>query len=79
MNKSTTENLWLRSLKPRSGKDEPFGISWPQQYVLSLGVAFAYEEHIDTMNFDDRLEKLQKVLNVWSGWHLPILGRIAIV
>ena len=67
MNKSTTESLWLRSLKSRSGKDEPFVISCPQQYALSLGVAFAYKEHIDTMNFDDRLAKLEKVLNVWSG------------
>ena len=31
------------------------------------------------INFDERLAKLKKVLNIWSSRHLTILGRIAIV
>ena len=46
----------------------------------SLGVVFAYEKLVsDKINFDERLVKLVKVLNIWSGRQLTILGRIAIV
>ena len=80
INKSKTEGLWLGSWKNRLGRDEPFGISWPKQYVSSLGVAFAYEVHVgEKINFDERLVKMKKVLNLWSGQRLSILGRIAIV
>ena len=66
--------------KNRLGKDEPFGVSWPKQYVSSLGVVFDYEMHIgEKINFDERLVKMKKVLNLWSGRRLSILGRIAIV
>ena len=58
INKSKTEGLWLGLWKNRLGKDEPFGISWPKQYVSTLGVAFAYERHVgDMINFDERLVK----------------------
>ena len=41
---------------------------------------FAYERRVgDKINFDERLVKLKKVLNLWSGRHLTILGRIAII
>ena len=81
INKSKTEGLWLGSWKMnRLGKDEPFGISWLKQYVSSLGVVFAYETHVgEKINFDERLVKMKKVLNLWSGRCLSILGRIAIV
>ena len=79
INKSKT-GLWLGFWKNRLGKDEPFGISWPKQYVSSLRVVFAYETHVgENINFDERLDKMKKVLNLWSGRRLSILGRIAIV
>ena len=80
INKSKTEGLWLGLWKNRLGKDEPFGISWPKQYVSSLGVVFAFETHVgEKINFDERLVKMKKVLNLRSGRRLSILGRIAIV
>jgi len=80
INKSKTEGLWLGSWKSRLGKDEPFGISWPKQYVTALGIAFPYNLHVgNKINFDERLAKLKNVLNIWSSRHLTILGRIAIV
>ena len=80
INKSKTEGLWLGLWKNRLGKDEPFGISWPKQYASSDGVVFAYETHVgEKINFDERLVKMKKVLNLWSGRRLSILGRIAIV
>ena len=56
INKSKTEGLWLVSWKSRLGKDGPFGISWPKQYVTALGIAFPYNVHVgNKINFDERL------------------------
>ena len=67
INKSKTEGMWL-------------GPSWPKHYVIALGIAFCYHVQVgNKINFDERLAKLKKVLNTWSGRHLTILGRIAIV
>ena len=71
--------MWLGSWKSRLGKDEPFGISWPKQYVTALGIAFPYNVVVgNKINFDEWLAKLKNVLNIWSSRHLTILGRIAI-
>ena len=79
INKSKTEGLWLGLWKCRLGKDEPFGISWPKQYVTALGIAFPYNVRAgNKINFDERLAKLKKVLSILSSRHLTILRRIAI-
>ena len=80
INKLKTEGLWLGSWKSRLGKDKPFDILWPKQYVTALRIAFPYNVHVgNKINFDEQLAKLKKVLNTWSSRHLTILGRIAIV
>ena len=80
INKSKTEGMWLGPLKTRLDKDEPFGISWPKHYVIAFGIAFSYHVQVgNKINFNERLAKLKKVLTTWSGRHLMILGRIAIV
>ena len=64
--KSKTKGLWLGLWKNRFGKYEPFAISWPKQYVSSLGVVFAYETHAgEKINFDEGLVNMKKVLNLW--------------
>ena len=50
INKSKTEGLWLGVWKCRLGKDEPFGISWPKQYVTALGIAFPYNVRAGNKN-----------------------------
>ena len=80
INKSKTEGFWLGAWKCRLGKDEPFDISWPKQYVTALLIAFPCNVRVgNKINFDERLVKLKKVLNIWSSRHLTILGRIAII
>ena len=70
INKSKTEGLWLGPLKSRLGKEELFGISWPKQYVIALGIAFPYHVQVgNRINFDGKLAKLKKVLNAWSSRH----------
>ena len=63
INKSKTEGLWLGSWKSRLGKDEPFGILWPKQYVTALGIVFPYNVHVgNKINFDEQLAKLKNAL-----------------
>jgi len=65
INKSKTEGLWLGAWKCRLGKDEPFGFSWSRQYVTALGIVFPYNVRGgDKRNFEKRLAKLKKVLNI---------------
>ena len=76
INKSKTEGLWLGRWKNRLGKDKPFGISCPKNYVTALGIAFPYSANAGIkLNFDEKLAKLKKVLNIWHMRHLTILGR----
>ena len=35
--------MWLGSLKRYLGKHAPFQITWPEEHVFALGVAFAYD------------------------------------
>ena len=46
INTSKTEEMWLGSLKCNLGKRSPFNISWPEKYVIALGVAFAYDPSV---------------------------------
>ena len=72
--------VWLGAWKCRLGKDKPLGISWPKHYITLLGIVFPYGARIgNKINFDERLAKLKRVLNIWSSRCLSILGRIAIV
>ena len=76
INKSKTEGLWLGVWKCKLDKDEPFGISWPKQYVTALGIAFPYNVRVgNKIDFEERLSKIK----IWPSRHLTILGRIAIV
>ena len=66
INKYKSKGLWLGTWKCRLGKDKPFGISWAKQYVTALGITFPYNVCIgNKINFDERLAKLKKVLNIW--------------
>ena len=80
INQSRRKSLWLSPLKSQFVKDDRFGISWPKQYLIALGIAFSYHDQVgDKINFDERLAKPKNVLNTWSSRHLTIWGRIAIV
>ena len=47
---------------------------------MITAAVFAYVTQIgEKINYDERLVKIKKVLNLCSGWRLSILGRIAIV
>ena len=53
INTSKTEGTSLGSLKCNLGKRSPFNISWPEKYVIVLGVAFAYDPSVSCkINFE---------------------------
>ena len=80
INKTKTEGLWLGSWKSRLGNDEPFGISWPKQYVSTFGVSVRLRKRRWWQNqLWWKASILKKVLSLWSGRHLTILGRLAII
>ncbi|KAL9987009.1 hypothetical protein ACROYT_G001243 [Oculina patagonica] len=80
MNISKTEGMWLGSLKQNKGKRSPFNISWPEKYVIALGVAFAYDPAVSCrINFEEKIVSLKKTLNRWSARNLTLIGRICIV
>ena len=72
-----TEAMWLGLWAER--KDTPFGFRWPKDSVYSLGIHFTKEKCIsDALNFEKKLEDLQKILNSWKRRKLTLLGRINI-
>lgn len=80
INCSKTEGMWLGSLKCHLGKRAPFNIAWPEQYVVALGVAFAYDSTTShKINFEEKLVTLKNILNQWTTRNLTLIGRICIV
>ena len=78
INKSKTEALWLGKWKDR--KDKPLGFKWSENPILALGVYFSYDKvKSDKCNFEEKLDKLEKALNIWRSRDLTIPGGINIV
>ena len=72
--------MWLGSLIQNKGKRSPFNISWPEKYVIALGVAFAYDPAVSCrINFEEKLVSLKKTLTRCSARNLTLIGRICIV
>ena len=69
--------MWLGKTVNR--KDTPFDIKWPQRPIYALGTAFSYNRNLcETENFTSKINKLQKLFNIWSQRDLSLYGRILI-
>ena len=78
LNKSKTEAMWLGSWVER--KDKPFGFRWPEVSAYALGIHFTNDSSTsDKLNFEKKLEDLQRILNSWKRRKLTLLGKINIV
>ena len=78
LNKSKCEGRRLGTLKQCRLK--PFSILWPEKPTRVLGVHFSYnQEQTNRLNFDDKIEKLDKTLKAWSGCNLTPIGKICIL
>ena len=78
LNKSKTEAMWLGCWATRN--DTPFEFRWPENSVYALVIHFSNDRSkCETLNFDKKLEDLEKILNSWKRRKLTLLGKINIV
>ena len=78
INTSKTEALWLGSW--RNCRETPYNFKWPKESVQALGLHFSYDEqHSNRLNFEEKIQNIEKVLNAWSRRNLTLIGRIKIV
>jgi len=77
LNKSKTEAMWLGCWATR--KDTPFGFRWPENSVYALGIHISNDRNkCESLNFDKKLEDLEKILYSWKWSKLTLLGKINI-
>ncbi|KAL9983202.1 hypothetical protein ACROYT_G005340 [Oculina patagonica] len=78
VNSSKTEGLWLGSLKGNEMK--PLGIKWPQDPIKALGIFFTYDKKLLYLkNFSEKLDKIKKLINIWSSRGLSLYGKVTII
>ena len=77
LNVAKSEAMWLG--KTANEKDMPFDVKWPRRPIYALGTAFSYNRNLcETENFTSKINKLQKLFNIWSQRDLSLYGRILI-
>ena len=75
INTSKTEEMWLSQWK--NNQDTPFGFKWPDEPILSLDVFFSYNQtDADVLDFDAKLQDLEKSLEIWKRRKLSCTGRL---
>ena len=88
INTFKTEAMWLGCWRDET--HTPSNFKWPKEpiYHISyipiiytyLGIYFSYNtEHANKLNFEEKINNLEKTLNGWKRRKLTLLGRINIV
>ena len=79
LNKSKTEGMSLGAC--RHNTSTPFDIAWPLEPIYALGIYFTYNEHVSfkKKNFEEKLNSMKNLLNLWRGRNLTLYGRITIL
>ncbi len=77
VNVDKTEAMWLGT--KRGCRDCPLGIQWTD-CIKVTGVYFSYKDVLSNeKNFDEKLDKIRNILNMWKQRDLTMIGRIQIV
>ena len=77
LNVAKSEAMWLG--KTANEKDMPFDVKWPRRPIYALGTAFSYNRNLcEAENFTSKINKLQKLFNIWSQRDISLYGRILI-
>ena len=77
INTSKTEAMWLRCWRDET--HTPSNFKWPKEPICALGIYFSYNtEHANKLNFEEKINNLEKTLNGWKRRKLTLLGRINI-
>ena len=78
LNMTKTEAMWIGSDRHRT--DKPLQIVWSDQPMKILGVYFGYNTDLSNeRNFEDKISKVNKIINMWKQRDLSLIGRIQII
>ena len=77
MNLKKTKAMWIGANKSSSAK--PLHLDWVTG-VKNLGVYFSRQkEEVTVHNFEERLNQIQKTINIWSMRGLSLFGKVTII
>ena len=77
MNLKKTKAMWIGANKSSSAK--PLHLDWVTG-VKNLGVYFSCQkEEVTVHNFEERLNQIQKTINIWSMRGLSLFGKVTIM
>ena len=63
----------------KNSSEKPLGLEWFLT-VKNLGVIFSCNQKVvSSQNFQEKLDKIQKVINIWNMRGLSLFGRVTIV
>ena len=78
INSTKTEGMWIGSSKENKAK--LLGIKWPNEPIKALGVYFTYDPKLlKEKNFIERLDSIEKLINIWSSRGLSVYGKVTII
>ena len=56
------------------------GIKWPNEPIKALGVYYSYDlALLREKNFIENLDKIKKLLNLWSNRGLSLYGKVTVI
>ena len=77
MNLSKTKAMWIG--KNKNSLETPLGLEWCTG-VETLGIYFSCDyEHVMKQNFQDKLNEVQKSINLWKLRGLSLFGKVTII
>lgn len=78
LNLSKTEGLWIGNL--RNCNRNVSNIKWPLEPIKALGVYFGHNKELcDSLNWDQKIDDLDKTLRKWQARHLTLYGKILVI
>ncbi len=77
LNLTKTEGLSLgRNFQMKQNSD---GIKWPDEPIRYLGIFIGHDAKIcSTLNWENKIDKIQKLIDSWRTRHLTLQGKILI-
>ena len=71
--------MWIGAKRTMIKK--PLGINWPSEHIKALGVFFPYDQSLlyEKKNFQNKLDNMKKLTNIWSSRGLSIYGKATII
>ena len=80
INVSKTIGLWLGTEKHKQKDCKIAGILWPNSPINYLGVFVGGDPLLcESQNWNCKIEKIQKLLNLWKKRHTTLFGKISIL